>query len=236
MRILALETSFFPGSIAVLDEGQGIVGRDLPRDQRTTQALIPAIEALLAEFGWVPQQLDLIAISQGPGSFTGLRVGITTAKTLAYAVDAQLMGVPTFEVLARQAAVGPGSLWTIIDAQRQEVFCQAFSATGGAWVPALGPQLVGIDTWLTRLQPGDVVTGPIVERLESHLPAGVRIEPPATRAPLAATGGSLARERFLAGERQDLWALAPTYGRPSAAEEKAAAEKNAEPTTTLPRK
>ena len=226
VRTLALETSFFPGSIAVWDGASCLLGRDLPREQRTTQTLIPTIRTLLAEVGWEPNQLELIAVSQGPGSFTGLRVGLTTAKTLAYALDTQLLGVSTFAVLAQQVAIATSTLWTVIDAQRQEIFCQAFSATRGRWEPKQAAQILGVDTWLNQLQAGDWVTGPIVERLEPRLPAQTCLAPPAARLPLATTCGQLALQQFLAGERQDAFALSPIYGRPSAAEEKARASES----------
>ena len=104
MRILALETSGSSGSVAALDEGRLIVERPLAAGSRSAQSLAPGIDSLLAEVGWLVGGVDLVAVTQGPGSFTGLRIGVTTAKALAYAGETQVIGVNTLEVIARQAA------------------------------------------------------------------------------------------------------------------------------------
>ena len=85
------------------EDGRVIGQRVLPEKSRTAQALVPAIRSQFDAAGWKPTDVQLIAVTQGPGSFTGLRVGITTAKTFAYAVSAQVIGVNTLLALAEQA-------------------------------------------------------------------------------------------------------------------------------------
>ena len=135
MRILALETSGSSGSVAALEGTQLILEQPLASGSRSAQSLAPGIDALLAEVGWSVGQIDLLAVTQGPGSFTGLRIGITTAKALAYAVGGQVIGVNTLEVIARQAPPGRAApakqqtLWTVLDAQRGELFAARFAPT-----------------------------------------------------------------------------------------------------------
>src|SRR5687768_6416743 len=109
LRILALETSGRSGSVAALI-GQvvpvrtRVIGQQALDDhQRNAQSLAPAIRSLLDVAGWRPADVQLVAVTAGPGSFTGLRVGVTTAKVFAYATSAAVLGVDTLEVIAQQA-------------------------------------------------------------------------------------------------------------------------------------
>src|SRR5215813_11089947 len=114
MRILAIETSGRHGSIATLcgeAEALSVVGQTmLNAEQRTAQALAPALRSLLSEAGWRPDSVELVAVAVGPGSFTGLRIGVTTAKTLAYAVGCQAIGVHTLLAIAAQAPTDVNSV------------------------------------------------------------------------------------------------------------------------------
>ncbi|MEX0712672.1 MAG: tRNA (adenosine(37)-N6)-threonylcarbamoyltransferase complex dimerization subunit type 1 TsaB, partial [Pirellulales bacterium] len=88
MRILALETSGKSGSVAVLRGDVLLAEEPLEPSQRSAQSLAPAMRQLLEAVAWTPRDVQLVAVTLGPGSFTGLRVGVTTAKTFAYAVGA----------------------------------------------------------------------------------------------------------------------------------------------------
>src|SRR5205823_153504 len=80
----------------------------------------------LATANWLPKEVELVAVTVGPGSFTGLRIGVTTAKAFAYAIGAEVVGVNTLDALAAQALPSPSPLWAILDAQRQELFAAKF--------------------------------------------------------------------------------------------------------------
>jgi tRNA threonylcarbamoyladenosine biosynthesis protein TsaB len=223
--ILALETSGRHGSAAtLLVEPDGVRCLNqiaLAGEERTAQALAPAIQTLLRGSGWSPQSVKLVAVATGPGSFTGLRIGVTTAKAFAYAVGAAILGVNTLEVLAVQAAVKNGSLWTILDAQRQELFAAKFLlAENGKRQSALETSIISRAAWLSKLNPADHVTGPPLKPLAERLPAGVEAISPNLWQPMAEAVGYLAWEKYRAGKRDDLWQLVPQYFRASAAEEK----------------
>jgi len=85
VRILALETSDTAGSAALLDGERLLAEKLLAQGQRSARALAPAVRELLTDAGWQPKDVELVAVTVGPGSFTGLRVGVTTAKAFAYA-------------------------------------------------------------------------------------------------------------------------------------------------------
>lgn len=220
MRILALETSTMDGSVAAL-EGEHLLGQlALEPGKRTAQSFAPAIEQQLRRVGWCPQDVQLVAVTQGPGSFTGLRIGVTAAKTLAYAVGAQVIGVNTLKVIAWQAPTGGQPVCAVLDAQRQQVFAAAFQRQGEHFVELGEPDIRDVSEWLAGLSADAAVTGPVLARLRDRLPAGVTMVDPAYWTPQAATVGLVGYLEHQAGKRHDLWTLNPVYFRSSAAEEK----------------
>ena len=107
MRILALETSDKTGSVAAMADGNLLAELMLDRTQRSAQSLAPAMQRLLIEVGWQPSNVQLVAVSIGPGSFTGLRVGVTAAKVFAYAAGAEVLGISTLDAIAANAGTVP---------------------------------------------------------------------------------------------------------------------------------
>jgi tRNA threonylcarbamoyladenosine biosynthesis protein TsaB len=224
-RIIAIETSGRHGSVALL-WGDGEAARlikqtELTGNERTAQSLAPALGELLNEVGWPMRSVELIAVAAGPGSFTGLRIGVTTAKTLAYATGAELVAVNTLEAIAAQIDSSPSPLWAIVDAQRQELFAAKFEFDAAGWPrPLQETSIVPQETWLSGLEPGDHVMGPALRRLAARMPKGVTAVAQESWQPMAAAVGRVGWKRYRAGERTDLWQLVPNYYRASAAEEK----------------
>ncbi len=210
-------------------EGQLLCERGLDPAQRSAQSLAPAVKALWAEVGWRPEDVDLVAVTVGPGSFTGLRVGIATAKTLAFCCGAEIIGIDTLETIATAAPLDIDRLEVAIDAQRNEVVMQKFRRGDDGWFEPEQdpPRLVDIDDWLESLSPGAIISGPILKRLANRLPHTVTPLPPEQSHPTAANIARLAARDYTAGRRDDVWKLVPVYSRQSAAEEKWA-ERNAE--------
>jgi len=194
--------------------------------------LAPMIKTLLDETGQSLREIDVIALTAGPGLFTGLRVGVVTAKTLAYATQAHLVGVNTLEVIAAQTAVdrrishpnGINSIRVVLNAQRQQLFCGYYESKSNWNVTELeANQILNRDQWLGQIRADDLVTGaglkPIVENIHAaHREVKVAAEKVWSTS--AASVGKLAWHQFQSGKRDDLWKLQPFYFRPSAAEEK----------------
>lgn len=225
MIVLALETSALAGSVALLDGDRVLEQRELDPARRSAQTLAPALAEVLAAAKIGPRDVRLVATTVGPGSFTGLRVGVTAAKTFAYAVGAEVLGLNTLEVIAAQTplellAEDAAEIHAVIDAQRKELYVGRFS--GREFAPLAANAIVPEQAWLDALLPRSVVTGPGLARLEQRLPAGVRLVEQSLRLPQAITVGELAWRDYQRGRRDDLWKLAPAYLRASAAEEKAA--------------
>ena len=223
--MLAIETTAFSGSVALLEAGEVVFAAVLPGEQRSAQALAPAVENAMREVGWAMSSLRIIAVAQGPGSFTGLRVGITTAKMLAYALNADILGIDTLHVLAEQAKPPEklnASIHAIFDAQRQELFAACYTRGQGMLVQQGETRIVPQAVWLRELSAGDWVIGPPLAKLSAKLPADVLIASESDWQPRASTVGLIAQREYLAGRRDDLIHLAPRYLRSSAAEEKRA--------------
>jgi tRNA threonylcarbamoyladenosine biosynthesis protein TsaB len=223
MHILAIETTGLAGSVAALDDANLLTAIDLPQDQGSSRALAPAIQRLLAEVGWRPKDVQLVGVVVGPGSFTGLRVGVTAAKAFAYAVGAEVLGLDTLEVLAAAAPPEVSRLSAAIDAQRGEVAAADFARTSdGPMALATPARLLPIESWWSSLPPGALVTGPVLRQLIDRLPSHLTAMSPDFWLPKASAAGRLAARLYAAGHRDDLWSLAPHYSRPSAAEERKA--------------
>jgi tRNA threonylcarbamoyladenosine biosynthesis protein TsaB len=179
------------------------------------------MQLLLGQVGWRPEEVDLVAVTSGPGSFTGLRVGVTTAKVFAYAVGAAILGIDTLETIAARAPGEVRALSAAVDAHRGEVVARAFQRDAEGWFRPTGEAaLLKIDPWLGGLAAGAVVTGPVLRKLVDRVPARLTLLDPQYWSPTAAAVAHLAARLHAAGRRDDLWSLVPRYFRRSAAEEK----------------
>lgn len=223
MRILALETSDWSGSVALLDEESVAAQCQLGRRDRTAKALAPAIQQLLVDLSWKPTEIDLVAVTQGPGSFTGLRVGVTTAKTFGFAVGADVLGVDTLDVIAAALPLSGAPVWIVMDAQRQQLFARRFefSTEKQSWFGSNATCIVDNQEWLQSLTPADRVAGPGLIGLRDQIPGTVAVLDEPFWYPHASFVGQIARREYYRRAKTDVFTLAPWYFRDSAAEEKA---------------
>lgn len=121
MKILAFDTSNKALSLALLEGDQLLADFTLNIKKNHSISLMPAIDFLVAQVGWKPADLERIVVAQGPGSYTGLRVAVATAKTLAYSLKIDLVGVSSLYALAAPTQVS-GVVIPIIDARRNNVY------------------------------------------------------------------------------------------------------------------
>ena len=155
-KLLALETTDVSGSVALCDGGQIVGRRFLASEQRSAQTLAPTIKALLQEYGWKPSEVDVVGVAVGPGSFTGLRVGVTTGKMFAWATNARIVGVDALDVVVESivrsdvlSATAPSVLSVGIDAQRGDAAVRRYLVVNGAVVPLDERfRVVSIKSWL----------------------------------------------------------------------------------------
>ena len=221
---LALETSGLHGGLA-LGRGGRIIGTIAfggPRRHATD--FLPALQALCRAHSVSPPAVRLALVSVGPGSFTGLRIGITAARMLALANRATVVGVPTLEVIAQNAADVPDPperLVVILDAKRQRVYAATFQRRERQYLPESDPAEVTPATFLADLDPRCAVMGDGVPcHREAVAASGLPVLPQALFAPRAETVYSLGLARLRQGEVGDRRMLVPLYVRPPEAEER----------------
>lgn len=208
--------------MAVFDDDRLLAVGDSDPQVRTAAGLVPLVRDVLGRAGRSLRDVKLISLPIGPGSFTGLRVGVTTAKTLAYALGCDVLGLDTLEVIAAQSPREVSELWAVVDAQRQQLFARRFRRDGSAWSADGEAKIIDNEALFAQLSPGEVISGSGLQRVKAMIPPNVVTVDESCWMPRAETVGRLAYEKHFAGERGDLWQLVPQYFRPSAAEEKRA--------------
>jgi tRNA threonylcarbamoyladenosine biosynthesis protein TsaB len=216
---LLIETSGRGGLVALALDGTVVGERPLDPTRRHNRDLAPFAAALLSDSGLTPRQLRGVAVGAGPGSYTGLRVGLISAKVLSYATGCDLVAVPTFAAVAELAPAGLPSLDVISDGLQGLVYAQHYERTGGAFIAVDALHIAPVADWLATNP--RAVSGPGVPLVEGMLPADVARLPADLRMPTAASLLAAAR-RFPPVSRADLYELEPLYLRPSSAEEQAA--------------
>lgn len=131
MKILGIDSSGIVASVAVADEENIIAEFTVNNRQTHSQTLLPMIDKVVRMAEIEPEQLDAIAVSSGPGSFTGLRIGSATAKGLGLALNKPIVSVPSLEGLAYRVACFDGIICPIMDARRSQVYIAAYCMEDG---------------------------------------------------------------------------------------------------------
>ena len=205
--VLVVETSGRCGQIGLARNGVWLEQCQLDGDRRHARDLSSAIRELLRRHGVEPRGVQGVIVARGPGSFTGLRVGLATAMTLAYAAGARIVGIGSFSGLAEQANVPEGRVAVVGDALRGCSYHQTFVRSADGWdaetdlvvvdaVDANGPVLAMTSTWATCPEQASVIQ----PNLDGLLAQGMR--------------------RLKRGEHDAPEALEPLYVQPSSAERK----------------
>lgn len=223
MKILAIETSSPPGSVALRSSGTTI-SRAIDSTSRTTEKFAVEIQQLLLDHEISANDVDIVATTIGPGSFTGLRIGATAAKVFAHVTGARLVAVNTLELLAHQVPA-EGEIEAVLDAQRGDLFAARFSKTAAGRIETLRETaIISATDWIARYSADAFLVGTGLKRIEDHLQADNQIIEKDLWVPRANTMADCVDrdlERFAA---VDPLALTPQYFRRSAAEEKADAK------------
>ena len=219
MLILALDTATERGSLALLTDDQVVAELVLDTPGSFLMHLLPALDALLAQTGRSLKEVGAICVSQGPGNFTGLRLGLATAQGLALALGAPAVAVPTLEVLAAPLAGSLHPVAAVADAKRQEVYLGLFDCRGEFPEPLGQPERLAAANLPGRLQPPLVVTGPGLKPhkdfLTENLVPGVLLAPEDLWLPRAVEVGRLGRRRLAQGLTAAPPQLTPLYLRPA---------------------
>jgi tRNA threonylcarbamoyladenosine biosynthesis protein TsaB len=215
VRLLAVETSTLAGGVALLED-ERLRGEYL-LDVRATHSerLMPAIDRLLADAGWTAADLTGLAVAVGPGSFTGLRIGLSAVKGLALALDIPVAAVPTLDALAATLPFAMFPVCPVLDARKGEVYASRYRWDGAAmrreWeYLALPPAVLA-----ARLDEPVILLGDGAGAVSS---VHARQAPPHRRLASPAAVAVLGSTQLASGRRVSAAELVPIYLRPSEAE------------------
>lgn len=232
MITLAVETSGVASRIALRIDGVLFEERELDRTgQKHAQSLISEVKTLLTNANLTPRDVSLLAVSHGPGSFTGLRVGIVFAKTFALATGCPIVAVETLQAIAEAAPPDVLELAVISDAQREQVFASRWWRRADRFEPTV---VIDNAVWIAEVTAlaaagttnGGVnpfaVSGPGLLKLSPQLPPGIRVLDSSLWQPRASHVARIGERLAAAGQFVEAFALEPFYLRASSAEEKLA--------------
>ncbi|MBO4402004.1 MAG: tRNA (adenosine(37)-N6)-threonylcarbamoyltransferase complex dimerization subunit type 1 TsaB [Selenomonadaceae bacterium] len=216
MLILGIEAATRVASVAVISEEKILA--EISQEARLThsETLLPQIEQVLKIAG--VERVDAVAVSLGPGSFTGLRIGLATAKALAYAWQIKILGVPTLQAIAYHFPTSSATVLPMLDAQKNRAYVQAFRA--GAPVSKLEVKPVDEIATSAGSIDGEVfLCGDVLGKIKVPLPPNVKIAPVNLRMPRAVNVALCGKFLLDAGEISNVMNLEPLYVRRSEAEE-----------------
>ena len=218
MRILAVETSGPRGGIALADSERILDERRLDEGLRHGRDLLLTIRDACAAAGWTPRDIELLAVSIGPGSFTGLRIAVVFAKFTAWHTGAPIVAVPTLRALAENAPPDASRVVPILDAKRGGLFASIFERRSGRLDEILGPTLLEPEDLAGRLQPPAFILGRGIPKGRSAL-GGFDLAPEDLWDVRPSVVARLGRQMHARGEFADPLRLEPVYIRPPEAEE-----------------
>lgn len=215
MNILGIETATRAASVAVIFDGKIVAETIRESPQSFSETLLPQVEEVI-KFSGAFEKLDAVTVSIGPGSFTGLRIALATAKALAYAWGMKIIGVPTLQALAYNFP--SAKVLPLIDAQKNRAYCQLFEKFSALSELEVKP----IDEAVTeagRLDGEIFLCGDVLHKIKVSLPPNVKVAPPNLRMPRASGVALCGADLLAAGKVDNVMNLEPLYIRRSEAEE-----------------
>lgn len=222
MRVLGIETSTYSGSVAIVDDDRVLGEVFFNNGPLHSERLLPAIEWLLGGIGVDKKEIEGIVVSVGPGSFTALRIGIATAKGLAFSLGVPIVGVSSLEILASGLPFTPFTICSIIDARKGEVFAAFFGYSSGRLERIGNEMLIPPAVLIEMIREKTVFIGDgailYMDLLKSALGELALFCPLSFNFPRASNCALLGIQKLREGFQDDLLALVPRYLRGADAE------------------
>lgn len=223
MLLLAVESSAGPASVAVLED-EKILGESFVNTRQThSQTLLPMVQGLLMSLGKRCDEIDLFAVSNGPGSFTGVRIGVACVKGLAFPQNTPCCGVSTLEAIAGNGRAFEGVvLCAAMDARRSQVYNALFEVKNGELCRLTEDRAISIEALSQECAPyGDrlLLLGDGAALCHETMKGfGARLAPEELRYQRASSVAFAARRLFAQGKQRSPAELLPVYLRPPQAE------------------
>ncbi|BEU88260.1 tRNA (adenosine(37)-N6)-threonylcarbamoyltransferase complex dimerization subunit type 1 TsaB [Selenomonas sp. TAMA-11512] len=222
MLVLAIDTATMASSVALATEGRLEAELTVETGNTHSETLLAHIEQILLMAGRTKKELDAVAVSIGPGSFTGLRIGLSTAKALSYGLSIPLVTVSTMEALAAHFPMEGARVGVLLDAQKKHAYAALYAHEHGELRPIIEPCVAVYQDFIASLEEHApvVLVGDLPQKKRAGLacPKGVSIAPPELIMPRAATVARLGLADLRAGRTADAMMAEPLYIRRSEAE------------------
>ncbi|MDP6380356.1 MAG: tRNA (adenosine(37)-N6)-threonylcarbamoyltransferase complex dimerization subunit type 1 TsaB [Phycisphaerae bacterium] len=170
MNIIAVETSTRLGSVALACDGDVLAEKAFVTYQSHGRDLLPMVDALCRDAGLKPTDVGLVAVSIGPGSFTGIRISVAFAKTMAWQTDAKIIAVPSLMALAKNGPTNAVRVATILDAKRGGVYASTFEREGDVLVQTFGPAVIDPEEYAAALPRPAFVIGNGLKKASGFFP------------------------------------------------------------------
>jgi tRNA threonylcarbamoyladenosine biosynthesis protein TsaB len=223
MKVLGIETSGLIGNIAVCDGNKVVARKTYGKNFSHGKEIVSSLESIFNEIKWEPNEIDLIAVSTGPGSYTGLRIGVTCAKTLAYGLGKPVIDVPTLDVLVENIKDSNAkTICPVLDAKRKSVYACIYDRSSNENRKTSDFLIISPDSLIDILPESTLIFGDgIAPYREIFTQKDLTIvEDEKLCIADAADVARLGLERYEQGIRCEINALAPLYLRKSEAEER----------------
>ena len=221
-KLLAVDTATQSCGIAIIADGRMRAELILSHGGTHTKQVLAAIDAVLDLEGSSLAQIDAFAVTRGPGSFTGLRIGISTVKGLALATGKPVIGISSLDVLAHQAGADATWICPMIDARRNEIYWNIFHREGDGLVALSEEQVGPVEKLARQIENPCVLVGNAVPlygaQLAGLVKPALQWAPEDDQAIRPAVLARLAWRRFQQGDTDDPGGFAPVYLRKSDAE------------------
>jgi tRNA threonylcarbamoyladenosine biosynthesis protein TsaB len=218
MRVLAVETSTLAGGVALLDDDRLVAEYVLDVSLTHSERLLAAVDHCVADARWSPRDLEGLAVAVGPGSFTGLRIAISTVKGLAFALGVPIAAVPTLDAMAAALPFAAHAVCAVLDSRKNEVYASLYRWDGTAMRRAWDYLALPPGDLAARI---DLLGEPVIlvgDGAASVAAPGALQVPSPRRVPSPACVGALGLARLRRGDVVGAADLAPLYLRPSEAE------------------
>ncbi|MEW6739663.1 MAG: tRNA (adenosine(37)-N6)-threonylcarbamoyltransferase complex dimerization subunit type 1 TsaB [Nitrospirota bacterium] len=222
MKLLSIETSTMVGGVAIMEDDTLIAESRINVKVTHSERIMGAIDHILIQSGMKIDDIDVFAIAIGPGSFTGLRVGLSTVKGLVYATGKKLVSVATLEAFAWNMPFSKYQVCPLLDARKKEVYAGIFRWNGNGFARAMNEQTIKIDVLLSGINEPTIFLGEgsiiYKDSIKAWLNDSAIFGNPQDMVPSPANVAYIGMIKAKKGEFEDPIKLVPLYIRKSEAE------------------